>query len=107
MAATSEAAIKEIVASLTETACAETARADAAERQLAILQNSLTEATLALEPLEAHKVSEVGEARDVLKALGLVAALEIDHHAYRDLELARRLPLEGAPRMRVRVWGEG
>ena len=37
------------------------------------------------------------------KALGLVAALEVDDHSDGDLELARRLPLEGAPVGQVRL----
>eukprot|EP00964_Phaeocystis_antarctica_P019931 scaffold10999_cov63-Phaeocystis_antarctica.AAC.4 len=53
-----------------------------------------------LEPLEAQQARE---ALGVGKALGLVAALEVDDHPDGDLELARRLPLEGAPVGQVRL----
>eukprot|EP00964_Phaeocystis_antarctica_P008540 scaffold4611_cov57-Phaeocystis_antarctica.AAC.1 len=53
-----------------------------------------------LEPLEAQQARE---ALGVCKALGLVAALEVDDHPDGDLELARRLPLEGAPVGQVRL----
>lgn len=96
MDATSEAAIKEIVASLTETACAETARADAAERQLATLQNSLTEATLALEPLEAHRERLVLEKADLQQQYDALAAAKAEQAASIERLRQQRITSEAA-----------